>query len=178
MIFDVPDDATTGSWAAIPCASRRRSPSSRASRPASVVLDTGAGTGALTAELIQRGAEVAAAEPSAGFVAGMRSRFPGIEVLEAPAEEMPWPDGSFDTALAQLVTGLRRGRARNRARADASRPSGRRGGRVHVGPNGLDLRRAASSQPAARPFAGLTDPQLAVPQRGRAARALRGRRSG
>jgi SAM-dependent methyltransferase len=67
------------------------------------VLDVGAGTGALTAELIQRGAEASAADPSPPFVAKLRERFPGIGVHEATAEELPWPDDSFDAALAQLV---------------------------------------------------------------------------
>jgi SAM-dependent methyltransferase len=67
------------------------------------VLDVGAGTGALTAELARRGIDTSAAEPSAGFVAALSSRFPAVDVREAGAEEMPWPDGSFDAALAQLV---------------------------------------------------------------------------
>jgi SAM-dependent methyltransferase len=67
------------------------------------VLDAGAGTGALSAELIRRDIDAAAAEPSPRFVAGLRSRYPSVEVREAPAEDMPWPDGSFDAALAQLV---------------------------------------------------------------------------
>src|SRR6202166_4862729 len=66
-------------------------------------LDVGAGTGALTAELVRRGGEVAAAEPSAAFAAALRSRFPGLDVRQAGAEELPWPDDSFDVALAQLV---------------------------------------------------------------------------
>jgi len=67
------------------------------------VLDVGAGTGALTAELVRRGATAAAADPSPPFVAALRRRFPDIEVEEAPAEHLPWPDESFDAALAQLV---------------------------------------------------------------------------
>jgi SAM-dependent methyltransferase len=67
------------------------------------VLDVGAGTGALTAELVKRGADVAAADPSPPFVATLRTRFPGIDAREAGAEHMPWPDESFDAALAQLV---------------------------------------------------------------------------
>lgn len=67
------------------------------------VLDVGAGTGALTDELLRRGADAAAAEPSAGFVASLQRRFPGVEVRETGAEDLPWPDESFDAALAQLV---------------------------------------------------------------------------
>jgi SAM-dependent methyltransferase len=67
------------------------------------VLDVGAGTGALTAELLRRGAGAAAAEPSPAFVAALRDRFPRVDVRETGAEDLPWPDDSFDTALAQLV---------------------------------------------------------------------------
>ena len=66
-------------------------------------LDVGAGTGALTAELISRGASVAAADPSPEFATVLRERFPGLEVEEAPAESLPWGAGVFDVALAQLV---------------------------------------------------------------------------
>jgi SAM-dependent methyltransferase len=67
------------------------------------VLDVGAGTGALTRELVARGATVVAVEPSPEFTRALRSRFPQIEVCEAPAEELPFADDSFDVALAQLV---------------------------------------------------------------------------
>jgi SAM-dependent methyltransferase len=68
-------------------------------------LDVGAGTGALTSELALRVGEgnVAAAEPSPQFVAGLRARLPDADVREAPAERLPWRDESFDVALAQLV---------------------------------------------------------------------------
>ena len=69
------------------------------------VLDVGSGPGALTAELVRRaGAErVAAADPSESFVAACAERFPDVEVKRAAAEELPWPDDTFDAALAQLV---------------------------------------------------------------------------
>ena len=67
------------------------------------VLDVGAGTGALTAELVARGASVAAADPSPEFVVVLRERFPNLEVEEAPAESLPYGAGVFDLALAQLV---------------------------------------------------------------------------
>lgn len=66
-------------------------------------LDVGAGTGALTAELLSRGASVAAADPSPEFVEVLRKRFPNLEVEEAPAESLPFGTGVFDVALAQLV---------------------------------------------------------------------------
>jgi SAM-dependent methyltransferase len=69
------------------------------------VLDVGCGPGALTAELVTRlGPEaVTAVDPSEPFVAAVRARHPGVNVLEAPAELLPFPDRLFDAALAQLV---------------------------------------------------------------------------
>ena len=68
-------------------------------------VDVGCGPGALTAELVRRvGADhVAAADPSEPFVAAARERFPGVDVQLAPAESLPFEDGAFDAALAQLV---------------------------------------------------------------------------
>ena len=67
------------------------------------VLDVGAGTGALTRELVGRGVEVAAAEPDEAFVDALRARFPAAEVKAAVAEALPWGDATFDAALSQLV---------------------------------------------------------------------------
>ena len=67
------------------------------------VLDVGAGTGALTRELVARGADVVAVEPSPEFTRALRVRFPQIEVHDAPAEDLPFAKDSFDIALAQLV---------------------------------------------------------------------------
>ena len=69
--------------------------------PGMRVLDVGAGTGALTDELAARGATVTAVEPSQDYAAELRERF--AEVHVAPAEQMPFPDGTFDAVLAQLV---------------------------------------------------------------------------
>ena len=68
-------------------------------------IDVGCGPGALTAELVARlGADhVAAVDPSEPFVAAVRSRYPGVDVRQAPAERIPFDDGEFDAALAQLV---------------------------------------------------------------------------
>jgi SAM-dependent methyltransferase len=69
------------------------------------VLDVGCGPGALTAELVaQVGAgNVAAVDPSEPFVAAARARNPGVDVRQAPAEQLPFQNDSFHAALAQLV---------------------------------------------------------------------------
>ena len=69
------------------------------------VLDVGCGPGALTAELVRRvgAASVTAADPMPQFVAAARQRNPGVSVVQAPAESMPFADKAFDAALAQLV---------------------------------------------------------------------------
>ena len=74
-------------------------------RPGQRVLDVGCGPGALTAELVRRlGADaVFAVDPSAPFVAAAAARNPGVDIRLASAEALPYPDGSFDVALAQLV---------------------------------------------------------------------------
>jgi SAM-dependent methyltransferase len=74
-------------------------------RPGQRALDVGCGPGALASELVALlGAErVAAADPSAPFAEACRQRLPGVRVEVAPAEALPFDDGSFDHALAQLV---------------------------------------------------------------------------
>lgn len=74
-------------------------------RQADRVLDVGCGPGALTAELVTRlgAGSVAAVDPSESFVAAAQARYPGVDVRRATAEALPYADGSFDAALAQLV---------------------------------------------------------------------------
>jgi SAM-dependent methyltransferase len=69
------------------------------------VVEVGCGPGALTAELVTRlgPAAVTAVDPSEPFVAAVRARNPGVTVLQASAEQLPFPDRTFDAALAQLV---------------------------------------------------------------------------
>jgi ubiquinone/menaquinone biosynthesis C-methylase UbiE len=69
------------------------------------VLDVGCGPGALTAELVERlgAAGVSAVEPSEPFVEAARERHPGVDVRQAAAEQLPFPDDAFDASLAQLV---------------------------------------------------------------------------
>src|SRR5687767_7796827 len=76
--------------------------------PHAKVLDVGCGPGALTTELVARvgAASVSAVDPSEPFVAAVRARNPGIDVQLAAAEALPYDDGAFDAALAQLVVHL------------------------------------------------------------------------
>src|SRR5262249_53505671 len=67
------------------------------------VLDVGAGAGMLTQELVRRGALASAIEPAPAFAETLRRRLPDLDVREGPGEHLPWEDGSFDVALAQLV---------------------------------------------------------------------------
>ena len=69
------------------------------------VLDVGSGPGALTAELVSRvgPSAVSAVDPSEPFVEVLRERQPEIAVQQATAEELPFPDETFDAVLAQLV---------------------------------------------------------------------------
>jgi SAM-dependent methyltransferase len=69
------------------------------------VLDVGCGTGALTTVLadLVGPARVAAVDPSEPFVDECRSSVPGADVRVAPAEALPYDDGTFDRALSQLV---------------------------------------------------------------------------
>jgi SAM-dependent methyltransferase len=73
--------------------------------PGMRALDVGCGPGALTAALAGRlGKEsVSAVDPSELFVEACRTRVPGVEVVLAPAEKLPFADGAFDAALSQLV---------------------------------------------------------------------------
>ena len=69
------------------------------------VLDVGCGPGALTEVLVSRlgSQHVAAVDPSHPFVDAARTRFPEVDVRQAGAEELPFPDDSFDAVLAELV---------------------------------------------------------------------------
>ena len=74
-------------------------------RPGDRALDVGCGPGGLTSELaaLLGPGQVAAADPSEPFAGACRRRLPGVRVEIAPAEALPFGDGAFDHALAQLA---------------------------------------------------------------------------
>ena len=90
------------------------------------VVDVGCGTGVLTEELARRvGADrVAGADPSPMLQAAVE-RVPGADLEQASAEQLPWPDDSFDAALAQLVVHFMTDPAKGaREMARVTRPGG------------------------------------------------------
>jgi SAM-dependent methyltransferase len=63
------------------------------------VLDLGAGTGKLTAQLADLGADVTAVEPDPAMFAELRRQLPRIRALDGRAEAIPLPDGSVHAVL-------------------------------------------------------------------------------
>jgi SAM-dependent methyltransferase len=70
------------------------------SAPGSRVLDLGAGTGKLTATLVEAGAAVTAVEPDPAMLAELRRDLPGVRALPGRAETIPLPDSSVDAVVA------------------------------------------------------------------------------
>lgn len=64
------------------------------------VLDLGAGTGKLTAELVRHGFEVTAVDPSEQMLRVLSERVPGVEVRIGGAEELPFSPRSFALVVA------------------------------------------------------------------------------
>lgn len=70
------------------------------------VLEVGAGTGLLTAELaatVGPSGSVTAVEPSEPFAQASRARVPSADVRAGRGEELPFADRRFDGVLSQLV---------------------------------------------------------------------------
>ncbi|ANF31164.1 SAM-dependent methyltransferase [Leifsonia xyli] len=63
------------------------------------VVDLGAGTGKLTAALIDRGREVVAVDPSPEMLRVLRERLPDVAAHEGTGERLPLPDASAGVVL-------------------------------------------------------------------------------
>ena len=94
--------------------------------PGTRVLDVGAGTGTLAAAALQCGAEVTAVDPDPGMLEIAAVTAPGARLDRAGLPDLPFPDGSFDVALANFVVNhVPDPRAAVRELARVVRPGGR-----------------------------------------------------
>src|SRR5688500_11901020 len=66
------------------------------------VIDVGAGTGRFSLAFLERGAKVTACDASEEMLKVLRSKTTnsGIETKATDAQELPYPDGSFDCAIS------------------------------------------------------------------------------
>jgi SAM-dependent methyltransferase len=64
------------------------------------VLDIGCGSGEFLALLDRLGAVPSGIDPAPGMIMLARSRVPAADVRLGSAEELPWPDGSFEVVTA------------------------------------------------------------------------------
>ena len=68
------------------------------------VLDVGCGSGAVTADLDEQATgRVVAVDIDASMARRTRRTAPGTQVLQADGRRLPFPDGSFDAAVCNLV---------------------------------------------------------------------------
>jgi SAM-dependent methyltransferase len=63
------------------------------------VLELGAGTGKLTEQLVALGHDVHATDPDAAMLAKLAQRLPEVRTSQAPAEEIPSGDRSYDVVV-------------------------------------------------------------------------------
>jgi ubiquinone/menaquinone biosynthesis C-methylase UbiE len=74
--------------------------------PGARVLDLGAGTGAVTGEALDRGAQVTAIDAAPAMIARLRREHPRAEAAVMDAHHLDFPDASFDVAIASFVVHL------------------------------------------------------------------------
>jgi ubiquinone/menaquinone biosynthesis C-methylase UbiE len=63
------------------------------------VLELGAGTGKLTEQLVALGHDVHATDPDAAMLAVLERNLPGVRTSQAPAEEIPAGDATYDVVV-------------------------------------------------------------------------------
>lgn len=67
------------------------------------LLDVGCGTGHQLAKYVAAGYECSGCEPSSEMLARARAANPGVPLVQATADQLPYPDGSFDVVLSVEV---------------------------------------------------------------------------
>ena len=109
------------------------------------VLDVGCGPGALTAELVGAGRSRVRrrVDPSEPFVAAARERYPDVDVRQASAEDLPFPDRLLRRRACAARRPVHDRPGRGRRRDEARHPSRRCRRRVRLGPR----RRPGAAQP-------------------------------
>lgn len=66
-------------------------------------LDLGCGPGVVTALAAARGASACGVDVAPGMLAEARRRHPGLELVEADAVALPFPDGAFGACVGSFV---------------------------------------------------------------------------
>ena len=71
--------------------------------PGRSVLDVASGPGWIAARAAARGAAVTGTDVAAAMIERARRQYPTIDFVQAPAEELPFPDNRFDAAVAGFL---------------------------------------------------------------------------
>lgn len=87
--------AAPGGWHFLSRGLARRLVAEAGVRPGQLVLDLGAGTGAITRALVAAGARVVAVEREQRLADGLRRRFPGVRVVAGDVLDSPLPRRPF-----------------------------------------------------------------------------------
>jgi ubiquinone/menaquinone biosynthesis C-methylase UbiE len=69
-------------------------------RKGTLLLDAGCGAGGACALALDRGAGVFGIDPSVNMITVARERFPKLDLRIAELEDLPFPNGKFDAAVA------------------------------------------------------------------------------
>jgi SAM-dependent methyltransferase len=67
------------------------------------LLDVGSGPGYVAAAAAERGAQPSGLDFSSEMVAIAREKFPALEFLEGDAQNLPFPDGTFERVVANFA---------------------------------------------------------------------------